>query len=325
MADGSANNTKGAVLALLSMGIYATHDVVVKYLGSTYSAVQIVFFASILSFPLVTLISLSDKHGGSLRPRHPVWVTVRSVCTVITGVSAFYAFGVLPLAQTYAILFAMPLIITLLSIPVLGERVGTHRWLAVIVGLVGVLIVLRPGQGSFSAGHLAAMTAAITGATASIIARKIGSEERPVVMLVFPMLGNFLAMGAAMPFVYRPMPVEHLGLLAIIAVFGLAGSLLTILAYRAGEAVIVAPMQYSQILWATFYGFLLFDEGMDLPTLIGAGVIIASGIYIVLREGLSGHSAHRPVLDSRGRNEMVTNPRPGFLQRILGITSRTPR
>lgn len=320
--QGNADNVRGALLALLSMGIYASHDVVVKYLGSTYSAVQILFFSALLSFPLVALISLSDRQGGTLRPRHPWWVALRSVCTVITGVSAFYAFGVLPLAQTYSILFAIPLLVTVLSIPILGEHVGIHRWGAVTVGLTGVLIVLRPGQADLSSGHFAAILAAFTGAMASIVARKIGSEERPVVMLVFPILGNFAAMGAALPFFYTPMPIEHLGMTGIIAVFGLAGSLFTILAYRAGEAVIVAPMQYSQMLWAILYGYLLFEERLDWPTAIGAGVIIASGIYIVLRESLSGRSSHRPVLETRGRNETVTMPRPGLLQRILNLKVR---
>ncbi len=317
MHSPAQNNSRGALIALAAMGIYATHDVVVKFLGESYSPVQIVFFSALLGFPLVVLITLQDKTGGSLRPVHPWWITFRAVSMVITGVTAFYAFAKLPLAQTYAILFAAPLIITVLSIPILGERVRLRRWAAVIVGLIGVLVVLRPGQAELSLGHLAAMVAAVTGALASVIARKIGQEERPVVMLMVPMLANFAAMGAALPFVYRPMPLEHLGLLAVIAVFGLAGSFLVILAYRAGEAVIVAPMQYSQILWATAYGYLVFDESLDGPTALGAAIVIASGIYIVLREGRAGTSANRPVLETRVRSEMVTAPRSSILQRLL--------
>lgn len=136
------HNMQGALLALAAMGIYATHDVVVKYLGGSFSAVQIVFFSSLLSFPLVTIFILQDRSGGSLWPRHPGWVALRTVSAIVTSVCAFYAFGVLPLAQTYALLFAIPLIITILSIPVLGEKVRLRRWSAVIVGLLGVLIVL---------------------------------------------------------------------------------------------------------------------------------------------------------------------------------------
>ena len=311
------HNLRGAVLALFAMGIFATHDVVVKTLGATYSAVQIVFFAALLSFPIVSVILLNDGKVANLRPRHPWWVSLRMVLGVITGVSAFYAFSVLPLAQVYVILFSSPLLVTILAIPVLGERVGLHRWAAVAAGLLGVIIVMRPGQAELSLGHLTALIAAVCGASASVIVRKIGAEERSVVLLLFPMIGNFVGMGLVLPFVYKPMPIEHLGLLAVIAVLGLTGSFLVILAYRAGEAAIVAPMQYSQILWATGYGYLLFGDKLDRPTVIGAGVIIASGLYIVFRESRKGISANKPVTQTRVRPETVTSPRSSVLQRVL--------
>ncbi len=118
-----SHNLRGAILALIAMGIFATHDVVVKTLGATYSAIQIVFFAALLSFPIVSVILMNDGKEANLRPRHPWWVSLRMVMTVITGVSAFYAFSVLPLAQVYVILFSSPLLVTILSIPLLGERV----------------------------------------------------------------------------------------------------------------------------------------------------------------------------------------------------------
>ena len=311
------HNFRGAIFALMAMGIFATHDAVVKTLGASYSPFQIVFFASLLSFPPVAVIMLNDARGGSLRPRHPGWVLFRTMLTVITGLTAFYAFTVLPLAQVYVILFASPLIITILAIPILGERVRARRWAAVLVGLVGVIIVLRPGQAALSLGHLAALTAAVAGATASVIVRRIGADERSVVLLLYPMVANVIVTGLALPFVYRPMPVADLGFLAVIAGFGLTASFLVILAYRAGEAAIVAPMQYSQILWATVYGYFLFGEGLDGATILGAGVIIASGLYIVFRETRTGASAHRPVTEERGRTETATTPRPSLLQRAL--------
>lgn len=306
-------NVQGALFALLAFGIYATHDVVVKFLGADYHAIQIIFFAGLLSFPLVTLMLMNDGTEGHLRPVHPWWTALRTVCTVITGVSAFYAFSVLELAQTYAILFATPLLITVLAIPILGEKVGLRRGLAVGVGLAGVLIVLRPGAEGLSLGHLAALTAAVCSSLASIIVRKIGSEERSVVLLLYPMVANFLVLGCALPFVYRPMPIAHLGMLGIIAAFGFVATLLVILAYRRAEAVIVAPMQYSQMIWAIFFGYLIFDETPDQWTLVGAGVIIASGIYIVLREGTAKVSENRPVLATRSRPETGLMPRISVL------------
>ncbi|NKX43096.1 DMT family transporter [Roseicyclus persicicus] len=306
---------RGALLALLAFGIYATHDVIIKALGGTYSPVQTVFFSVLFGFPLVTLLLLRDRSEANLIPKHPLWTLVRTVAVVITGVTAFYAFSVLPLAQTYAILFAAPLLITLLAIPMLGERVGIRRGIAVVVGLAGVMVVLRPGAEPLTLGHLAALLSAFTGALGAVIMRKVGREERSVVLILYPMIGNFLFMGAALPFVYRPMPLIDLAGLAVIAALALVATHLVIRAYRAAPAVVVAPMQYSQILWATFYGVVLFDESLDLPTALGAGIIIASGVYIVLREGRVGVSRTTPVLRTRTRLGLPVSPRVSTLMR----------
>ena len=315
-------NLRGALLSLAAFGIYATHDVVVKFLGSDYSAVQIIFFSGLLSFPLVTFMLLGDRRDENLVPRHPWWSLARAVSAVLTGVAGFFAFSQLPLAQAYAIFFAMPLLITLMAIPMLGERVGLRRGIAVVVGLIGVLVVLRPGEADLSLGHLAALSAAVTGALTSVIVRKIGAVERSAVLMLFPMLGNVLAMGAVLPFVYVPMPVAHLGLMGIIALFGFVAGLLVIKAYRTAPAIIVAPMQYSQILWAAFFGSVLFDETVDLYTAIGSAIISASGIYIVLREGTPSVSENRPVLATKGRAETGAMPRVSVMMRRMGIPER---
>lgn len=318
----SSSTLKGAFLSLAAFGVYATHDVVVKYLGGSYSAVQIIFFSGLLSFPLVTAMLLSDRRDENLVPRHPWWSLARAVSAVLTGVAGFFAFSQLPMAQAYAIFFAMPLLITVMAIPMLGERVGARRGLAVIVGLLGVLVVLRPGEAELGLGHLAALSAAVTGALTSVIVRKIGGEERSAVLMLYPMLGNVLAMGAVLPFVYVPMPVADLGLMSIIALFGFVGGLLVIKAYRTAPAVIVAPMQYSQILWAALYGWLLFDERIDLYTALGSAIIIASGIYIVLREGQPSVSDTRPVTSTKSRPETGAMPRVSVMMQRMGIPER---
>ncbi|SCY28882.1 S-adenosylmethionine uptake transporter [Paracoccus tibetensis] len=308
-------NVKGALLQLAGMGLYATHDVIIKALGETYPALQILFFASLLSFPLVVVVLMRDPQPGTLRPSNFGWVILRTVCAVIAGMGGFYAFSTLPLAQVYAILFTTPLLITILSIPLLGEKVGLHRWAAVIVGLSGVLIVLRPGGQELQPGHLAAMAGAVASAMAAVIIRRLGRRERPMVLLMWPMLGNFLATGAALSLAYEPMALADLALTGVIATLGLGGAVLVIQAYRTGEAAIVAPMQYSQILWAMAYGWFLFGEALDLPTAIGAGIIIGSGIYIVWRES-RGVSANRPATTARLRAETVTAPKSAVLQRL---------
>lgn len=310
------SNVRGAILALCAFGVYATHDMIIKLFGADYSPVQILFFAVLMGFPIVTIMLMADHEVDHLRPHHPWWTVIRTVMTTITGISAFYAFVSLPLTQTYAILFASPLVITVLAIPILGEKVGIRRWAAVVVGLGGVLVVLRPGQADLSLGHLAAVTAAVASAAVAVILRKVGHAERSAVLLLYPMVAHFVIMGAALAWFYEPMPVAHLGGFAVMALLGFVGSLLIIAAYRAAEAVVVAPMQFSQILWASGYGYFLFGEGVDLYTAVGAGIIIASGVYIVLREGRSKASANRPVLAVAGRSDTGTGARSSILSRL---------
>ena len=306
---------KGVLLALLGFAIFSTHDAVIKHLGSSYAPFQILFFSVLLSFPFATFMLLRDREADTLRPHSPKWVALRTIAGVTTGASAFYAFSVLPLAQVYAFIFAAPLLITVLSIPILGEKVGLHRWAAVALGLLGVLIVLRPGGEALTLGHIAGLVAAAGSATVSVITRKIGRQERAAVLMLYPMMSNVILMGAILPFVYQPMPIQHLGLLAIVAFLGFSGGLCIIGAYRFGDAAIIAPMQYSQIIWGAAFGMLFFAETPDQATGVGAGVIILAGLYVVLRESFGGQSTNTPVLRTRSRPGAATSPNIGAILR----------
>ena len=139
MSDSGKSNLKGALFALIAFGIFATHDVIIKVLGGGYSPIQIVFFSVLFSFPLATLYLLRDTTSDTLLPKHPYWMAARTFAAVLTGFSAFYAFSTLPLAQVYAIVFASPLLITILAIPVLGEVVRLRSaldWLGAMGGRV---------------------------------------------------------------------------------------------------------------------------------------------------------------------------------------------
>jgi S-adenosylmethionine uptake transporter len=308
----------GPVMALAAFGIYATHDVVVKTLGATYSVFQIMFFSGLLSFPLIIVMLMRDRTPGTLHAVHPWWSLLRMMTVVLGTAAAFYAFTVLPLAQTYTMLFAAPILVTILSIPILGERVGLHRGLAVALGLLGVIVVLRPGLAPISLGHVAGVGAAFGIALSALVMRKIGRDERSSVLMLYPMLANVVIMGAAMPFVYVPMALTDLALTGVVALMAFAAALLIIGAYRRAEAAIVAPMQYSQILWAVVYGALLFSESPDGWTLVGAVLIILSGLYIVFRETRRNVSANRPVLRTRTRLETVTTPRVSDRESAVG-------
>lgn len=311
------SNLIGAMLSLAAFGVYATHDVFIKFLGSSYSPFQLIFFSGLLGFPLVTLAMMRDRTDGNLIPKHPVWTAIRTTTAVLNAVTGFYAFSVLPLAQCYAIFFAMPILITLMAIPLLGERVGLHRGVAIVVGLIGVVVVLRPGQADLGLGHLAALAAALLGAATSVIVRKVGHSERAVVLMLYPMMASFVVMGLALPFVYVPVPPQHFAMMAGIAALGLLGGVLIIAAYRRAPAIIVAPMQYSQIIWAIIFGHFLFGEDIDLYTGVGTAIIIASGVYIVLREDKPSVSKNRPVLETRSRYGTMSTPRISQLLRVF--------
>ncbi|MCR9089316.1 MAG: DMT family transporter [Rhodobacteraceae bacterium] len=304
-----ANLPSGPLFALAAFALFATHDVIVKILGASYAPTQIVFFSVLFGFPLLNVTLIGNASPGTLRPKYPGWTALRTLAVVCTGACTFYAFSNLALTEVYALLFTQPLLITLLAIPLLGERVGWQRRIAVFAGLCGVLIVLRPGPSGLSLAHGAALFAACGGALASVIVRKIGREERSAVLLLYPMLANVIVMGASLAIVYKPMPIQDLGAAALVACFGFAGMSLMIYAYRNGTAGSVAPMQYSQILWATLFGALLFDELPDGATVLGAAVIIASGIFILWRESAEGVSENQPVLRTRSRTETGTYPR----------------
>ena len=314
-----SGNLRGALFALIAFAIYAVHDVVIKVMGADYSPFQLVFFSVLLTFPFAMISMMRDSVSSTLIPVHPWWLALRTAAAVITGVCAYYAFSVLPLAEVYAILFASPLMITVLAIPILGETVRIRRWAAVIVGLIGVIVVLRPGATNLELGHLAALAAAFFGSIASIVVRKVGAYERPLVLLIYPMMANFVLMAIALPFVYKPMPIEHLGLIGLVAMLAWIASRMMITAYQNGEAAIIAPMQYSQIIWATIYGFWFFGETIDIPTGVGASIIITSGLYIVLRESRSGNSKTTPVLRTRSRGETATTPRVSLALRAKGL------
>ena len=311
------SQTSGILFALLAFAVYAGHDTVVKLLGGGYSPFQVVFFTALFSFPLSTLMMMRDPKPGTLKPVHPWWMAVRTVGVVIATATCFYAFSVLPLADTYAILFATPILITLFAIPVLGEKVRLRRGIAIVVGLIGVVIVLQPCNADLTLGHAAALLSSVCAALVATIVRKIGREERSVVMLLYPWIATFTIMGLTLPWSYRPMEGVHLAMNAGLAVLAFAALLMMIEAYKRAEAALVAPMQYSQMIWAIFYGWLLFDELPDLATFLGVGLIIASGVYIVFREARGGASENQPVLRTKTRAGGSGGPRVGTAQRFL--------
>lgn len=281
------SNLQGALIGLAAMALFACSDIVIKFLGSGYSPFQIIFFAGLMTFPLIAGLTIADTAPENLRPRQPKLMALRCVIVLINGILGTYAFATLPLAQCYAIVFTMPIFIALLSVPVLGERIDLFRGMAVLAGLVGVIVALDPGRGNLQWGHAAALGSAIFGAGNYVIIRKTGTGERAVALILYPLILQVIVAAIALPLVYQPMPFRDLGLTALMATTSFIGYLLIIAAYRRAPGIVVAPMQYSQIIWAAIFGALLFDERMTSRAVLGTAIIILAGIVIVGRRDKS--------------------------------------
>lgn len=274
-------SVQGALLGVASFALFAISDVTIKLMGLSYSAPQIIFCAALVSLPLILLQALTSKGGLALRPNLPGLTVLRIVLIVVNSVIVSYTFTKLPIAQAYAVFFCMPLLVTALAVPLLHERLDLPRVLAILAGFAGVLIALRPGSEPLQFAHLTAIIGATLGALNSLLLRKIGTRERPSVLLLYPTLAQALVLACFMPWLWQPMDALGWSHAGVIGVLSVAGGILIILAYARAPAIVVAPMQYGQILWGALGGAILFGERMDGPMIAGIGVIIAAGLYLL--------------------------------------------
>ena len=274
----------GAGLGLLGFVAYSGYDASAKLLGGSYHPLQIIAAAGLLTMPLLLVYALLDRGEGSLRPVQPGLMALRSVGTIVNFICGVTAFTLLPLAEAYVIFFTMPLFIAVLAVPVLGERLDPVRGFAVLLGLGGVFIALDPAATPLGLGHLLALTGSLVGAMNYVLIRKTGAIERTAVMLIWPQIALFAVVAATMPFVYRPMSARDLGIAALMACAVMVGMLAILAAYRRAPAIVVAPMQYSQILWAAVLGAALFNEEMGRGTVLGSILIAAAGLIVVARQ-----------------------------------------
>ncbi len=272
---------RGALLALASMAVFAANDNIIKFLGGGYNAFQIMFFSNLASVPLVMAQMALDRDGRNFRPQLPRMMMVRCAFALINSACIVYAFGKLPLAQCYAIFFSMPLLVTLLAAKTLNEPISMGRGVAVLLGFVGVVIALQPGQQPIQFAHIVAVIGAVTASVNFVILRKTSQIERTAVNIIYPMLTQLAISALILPFVYTPMQMGDMALTWAMAGCGVTGLFLIIAAYRVAPAIIVAPMQYSQIIWAALTGAFIFNETATPATWAGLTLIIAAGTYIL--------------------------------------------
>lgn len=278
------SNLRPAGLALAGFGVFAGTDAVVKLLAQGLSVPQITFMVTGFACLATAVPALYSGGGRDLWPRQPVLALVRAVLLAADTLLIYYAFARLPLADAYVLAFLGPVFVALMAALLLGERLSRNGWVGVVLGFVGVVVALRPGLQVLNLGHAAAACSALMFGLSILLLRKIRKGESEaalvVVLLVVSMLVSLaLILGGGG---FAPVGIVQLGLAALAGGGSALGHVLLIRAGRSGAASIVAPCQYSQLIWAGLYGLVLFGTPVDLPVMAGAAIIVLSG-WLILR------------------------------------------
>jgi len=287
----------GIVLMLAGIAGFAVMDATIKWLTADYPLTQVVALRSWFGLPLLCLLALYEGGLKALKTRRPLVHIGRYTLVLALSFSFFWALSQMKLVDAIAITFAAPIIITALSVPLLKEPVGLHRWLAISIGFCGVLIMLRPGAGVFQWAALVVLGSAIVYALLMITTRAFKSTESTAALMLYPQLGMSLTGIAFAPLFWVTPSLSDLGLFALAGMFGSVGVMCLTNAFRLAPAATISPFEYTALIWATLLGFLLWGELPDTYTLIGAGIVISSGLYIIYRETIKVGRA-RPQLPS---------------------------
>ncbi|MQX37122.1 DMT family transporter [Roseospira navarrensis] len=280
-------NVRGGVLMLVSAFFFTVMATLVKALGGVVPTVELVFFRfafqAVALLPLGVLALRDDRRA--LMTRRPGLHALRLVFGAAAMYGGFFAVANLPLATAMSITFTRALFLTVLAVIVLRESVGPHRWGAVCVGFAGVLVILRPWDGgAIEPAMLVALGAAAAVASMSICVRLLSRTEGNLVLMLYPSLfATLLFAGPAWAVWVMPDAWTLVLLIAMSAAGGL-GQVLLISAYRQAEPSAVAPINFTQLIWATLFGFVLFGEFPDAATWIGAAMILGGALYTLHRE-----------------------------------------
>ena len=279
---------RGVLMIMTAVALFAVMDTISKYLTGFYPVTTVVW-ARYAFHTLFVVVSLGPRFGRSLiRTARPGAQLLRGL--LLAGASLFFVSGLkhIPLAECSAISFLAPLLVTVMAVLVLKERVEIARWIAVAGGLVGVLIIIRPGSAIFSWASLMPLGTAACFASYQILTRRLAGLESPYTSILYSGLVGTLLL--TIPLVYAWAPLQqpmHLALFVSIGMAGGASHLILIKAYDLAPASRLAPFSYTQMIWATIAGYVVFDAFPDLWSLVGTGVIVAGGIYTATHQHLS--------------------------------------
>lgn len=275
--------TRGVALMILAIFLFTAMDATAKGLIARYPAPQVIWVRFAGQLALV-LVILGPRLGPALRTRFPALHFWRSLSQFGATTFFFLSLPHIGLAEATAIGDINPVLITLGAALFLGERLGPRRIAGVVVALIGALIVIRPGAGVFTWWAVLPLLCAISYASSAILTRKIGAQESVWGSMVYASVFGTVVAGAALPFVWQPVAAADLWLFGVIACLGTAAQLCIIRSFSVTEAGIVAPFAYLGIVFAAFWGAVLYDQWPDRWTVTGALVIVGAGLYVWHRE-----------------------------------------
>lgn len=269
---------------LVGMCLFASTDALAKYLTQTLPPMQVVWIRQTGLFVGV-LVLIAVRGLSVLRSRQWKLQVTRGALAVVSASLFVIAVHYVPLADAVAITFVAPFIVTVLGATFLGEPVGPRRWGAVIVGFAATLIVIRPGMGVMHPAAFLLLIAAAAFALRQILSRSLARGDHVMTTIAYTAIVSWSLLALVQPAVWQtPTTALEIGLLVVMALLAAGGETFVILALDAAEAVVVAPVQYVLLIWGTFYGYLLFGDVPDQWTVLGASIIVATGLYLFHRE-----------------------------------------
>ena len=292
-SPGAANVRRGVLWMLATTVFFVSLDTTAKYLTRSYPVVEIVWARS-LFHTLFALAWAGMRLPVALRrPRHGMQL-LRGIFLVATTALYFLALRTLPIADGTSIMFLSPIVVTVLSVPLLGEQVGVRRWIGVAVGFAGAIIIVRPGAGVVQAAALLAVVAAAINALYQITTRLLNRTDQPLTTNVYSAAVGTAVAAVGLPFAWVAPDLQGWLLLALAGLCGVIGHYCMIKAFEAAPAAAVAPFGYVGLIWSTFYGYVLFGDLPDHWTVIGALIIVGSGLYIFYREQIRKQEKSEP-------------------------------
>ncbi|MDA8586136.1 DMT family transporter [Rhodobacteraceae bacterium] len=279
-------NAAGLVLMGVGMFLFSAVDAAAKFLTVDLHPFQIVWTRQLGLF--VGALVLLAIHGPALfRTKHLNLQIARGLVAVCSASAFIFALRHVALADAVAVSFVAPFMVTLMGAFILGETVGLRRWIAITLGFVGTLIILRPGMGVVHPAAGLVLIAAFFFAVRQIISRAISDTDKTPTTVVYTAFIGFVVLAIPLPWIWETPTGLHLWILLGMAILAGIAEVCVIRALELALAVVLAPIHYTLILWGTFYGWLVFDQLPDIWTWTGAAIIVVTGIYTLRREYLA--------------------------------------